>query len=95
MTKPIIFAVDDEPAVLNAVERDLRHKFGGQFRVLKAESGAAALEALAQLKLRQEPVAAFVVDQRMPQMTGVEFLAAALKLEPAAKRVLLTAYADT
>jgi thioredoxin reductase (NADPH) len=95
MAKPIIFAIDDEPAVLSVVERDLRHKFGEQFRVVKADSGPAALEALGQLRLRNERVAVFVVDQRMPGMTGIEFLAESIKLEPEAKRVLLTAYADT
>jgi len=95
MAKPIIFAIDDDLAVLSGVERDLRHKFGEQFRVVKADSGTAALEALKQFKLRNERVALFVVDQRMPQMTGIEFLAQAIPLEPEAKRVLLTAYADT
>src|SRR5512143_1846093 len=95
MAKPAIFVIDDEPMVLSAVERDLRPRFGDQFRILKAESGPAAMEALKQLKLRNEQVALFLVDQRMPHMTGVEFLAETLKLEPSAKRVLLTAYADT
>ena len=94
MAKPIILAIDDDPTVLSAVERDLRHKFGEQFRVVKAASGQAALEALRELKLRNEQVAVFVVDQRMPGMTGTEFLAQAIKLEPDARRVLLTAYAD-
>ena len=95
MAKPAIFAIDDEPMVLSAVERDLRHKFGGQYRVLKADSGSAALEALKQLKLRNEPVALFLVDHRMPQMTGIEFLAQTLERHGDSKRVLLTAYADT
>jgi thioredoxin reductase (NADPH) len=87
--------VDDDPEVLRAVERDLRQHYGAHFRVLRANSGASALDALQQLKLRNEPVALFLVDQRMPQMSGVEFLEQALDLFPTAKRVLLTAYADT
>ncbi len=95
MAKPVIFAIDDEPAVLNAVERDLRQKYGHTYRILKADSGIAALDALKQLHARGETAALFVVDQRMAQMTGVEFLDAARKLFPEAKKVLLTAYADT
>ncbi len=95
MVKPVILIVDDDPAVLSAVERDLRKKFGGQFRFLRSDSGRAALQALDRVKLRNEPVALFLVDQRMPEMTGVEFLQQAIKLFPQAKRVLLTAYADT
>lgn len=88
-------AIDDDGAVLNAVERDLRKKFGREYRVVKANSGAAALDALRQLQSRNEAVALFLSDQRMPQMTGLEFLVAARDLFPEAKRVLLTAYADT
>ncbi|MBV8886724.1 MAG: FAD-dependent oxidoreductase [Chroococcidiopsidaceae cyanobacterium CP_BM_RX_35] len=95
MAKPVILAVDDDPEVLQAVARDLRREYGDRFRVLRADSGATALEALQQVKLRNEPVAQFVVDQRMPQMSGVEFLEQAIELFPDAKRVLLTAYADT
>ncbi len=95
MAKPVLLTVDDDPEVLRAVERDLRHEYGSRFRVLRADSGFTALEALKQLKLRNESVALFLVDQRMPQMTGVEFLERALVLFPDAKRVLLTAYADT
>jgi thioredoxin reductase (NADPH) len=94
-TKPILFAVDDDPEVLRAVERDLRRKYGETFRVLRASSGPSALEALEGLKRRNDAVALFLVDQRMPQMTGVEFLEKAIPLFPGAKRVLLTAYADT
>ena len=95
MLKPVLFTVDDDPEVLRAVERDLRREYGEEYRVLRADSGAAALEALKQLKLRNEPVALFLVDQRMPQMTGVEFLEQAMEFYPDAKRALLTAYADT
>jgi thioredoxin reductase (NADPH) len=95
MPKPVIMAVDDEPAVLSAVERDLRRKYGKDYQLVRAESGAAALEAVRQLKLRDAPVALFLADQRMPEMTGVEFLSQALEEYPDAKRALLTAYADT
>jgi thioredoxin reductase (NADPH) len=93
--KPVILTVDDDPQVLRSVERDLRSKYGNRFRVLRADSGPTALEILKQLKLRNEPPALFLVDQRMPQMTGVEFLEQAMNIFPDAKRVLLTAYADT
>ena len=93
--KPVIVAVDDEPAVLSAVTRDLRREYGAQYRVLRADSGITALESLRQLKLRNEPVALLLVDQRMPSMSGVEFLEEAIEIFPDAKRALLTAYADT
>jgi thioredoxin reductase (NADPH) len=95
MPKPVIFTVDDEPEVLNAIERDLRHHFGGTYRVMKAHSGAQALETTRQLKQRGVPIALFLVDERMPAMSGTEFLVEAIKLYPDACRVLLTAYADT
>src|ERR1700758_4416658 len=95
MAKPVIWTVDDDPDVLRAVERDLRKQYGNRYRVMAADSGAAALAAVEQLKLRNEPIALFLVDQRMPQMSGVEFLEKALALYPKAKRALLTAYADT
>jgi thioredoxin reductase (NADPH) len=95
MAKPVILAVDDDPQVLRAVERDLRRKYAREYRVLRAESGESALEALDKLKLRGDPVALFLVDQRMPRMTGVEFLERAVEIFPEAKRDLLTAYADT
>ncbi|MCC6306832.1 MAG: response regulator, partial [Rhodobacteraceae bacterium] len=95
MAKPTIMAVDDDHVVLNAIERDLRQKYGRDYRILKADTGAAALELLRQLVQRAEPAALFVVDQRMPEMTGVEFLEKAIPLFPDARKVLLTAYADT
>ncbi|NEU71883.1 FAD-dependent oxidoreductase [Hassallia byssoidea VB512170] len=95
MAKPVILTVDDDPEVLQAVARDLRQEYGDRYRILRAESGASALEALEQLKLRNQPVALFLVDQRMPQMSGVEFLEQTLSMFPDAKRALLTAYADT
>ncbi len=95
MAKPSLLTVDDDPEVLRAVERDLRREYGNRFRILRADSGAKALDTLQQLKMRNDPLALMVVDQRMPQMTGVEFLEQALQLFPESKRVLLTAYADT
>ncbi len=94
-SKPVLFTVDDDPEVLRAIERDLRREYGRTYRILRAESGAEALEALKELKLKSDPVALFLVDQRMPKMNGVEFLEEARQLYPDAKRVLLTAYADT
>src|SRR3712207_179387 len=95
MGKPVILAVDDDPQVLRAVERDLRRKYAREYRVLRAESGESALGTLGKLKLRGDPVALFLVDQRMPRMTGVEFLERAIEQFPDAKRALLTAYSDT
>jgi thioredoxin reductase (NADPH) len=95
MAKPIIMTVDDEPQVLNAVERDLRRHFRSEYRVIKVGSGSEALEVVRQLKQRNDPVALFLVDQRMPHVSGTEFLAQAMKLYPDARKVLLTAYADT
>jgi thioredoxin reductase (NADPH) len=95
MPKPVIWTVDDDPDVLRAVERDLRRQYGNRYRVMAADSGASALGAIEQLKLRNEPVALFLADQRMPRMSGVEFLEKAVALFPDAKRALLTAYADT
>src|SRR6195256_6796006 len=93
--KPVILTVDDDPAVSRAVARDLRRHYGENYRIVGAESGQAALEALNELKLRGDTVAVFVADYRMPQMSGIEFLEAAMDLYPLARRVLLTAYADT
>jgi thioredoxin reductase (NADPH) len=93
--RPAILAVDDEPAVLAAVARDLRHRFGERYRVLRASSGAEGLEILTELRRRGEPVALLVADQRMPGLSGTEYLLQARALAPDANRVLLTAYADT
>ena len=95
VAKPAILAVDDDAPVLRAVERDLRARYTGDYRVLAAGSGTEALELTRELTRRGDPVALFIVDQRMPVMTGVEFLAEALAIQPEAKRILLTAYADT
>jgi len=95
MAKPIIWTIDDDPAVLRAIERDLRRHYSNRYRVMAADSGEAAVSALAELKLRSDPVALFLVDQRMPGVSGVEFLQKALQVYPNAKRALLTAYADT
>jgi thioredoxin reductase (NADPH) len=95
MAKPVILSVDDDPEVLQAIARDLRQQYGDRFRVIRADSGAVALATVEKLKLRNDPIALFLVDQRMPQMNGVEFLEQALPLFPTAKRALLTAYADT
>ena len=93
--KPVMLTVDDDPAVSRAVARDLRRHYGEEHRIVRAESGADALETLRELKLRGEAVAMLIADYRMPQMSGIEFLEQAMDLYPAARRVLLTAYADT
>lgn len=95
LAKPAFLTVDDDPEVLRAIERDLRKEYGNRFRVLRADSGTAALEVLQKAKLRNLAVALLLVDQRMPHMSGVEFLEQAIEVFPDAKRVLLTAYADT
>lgn len=95
MAKPVILTVDDDPTVLGAVERDLRQHYRADYRVLKAGSGAEALDVARELAARNAPIALFLADQRMPGMTGLEFLAEASRLHPGARRVLLTAYADT
>jgi len=93
--RPVLLTVDDDSQVVRAIERDLRHQYGKRFRILKAESGQKALVLVKQLKLRNEIVALLLVDQRMPQMSGVELLEQFIDIFPEAKRVLLTAYADT
>lgn len=93
--KPAILAVDDDADVLRLVKSDLRRQYGRDYRILSAEGGQPALDALNQLKERDEPVALLVVDQRMPGMGGVDFLEQAIRIYPDCKRVLLTAYADT
>jgi thioredoxin reductase (NADPH) len=92
---PVIVVIDDDPQVLRAIERDLRGRFGSGYRIVAADSGATALDVVRRLKLRSSAVALFLTDQRMPAMTGVEFLTEAREIYPDAKRVLLTAYADT
>jgi thioredoxin reductase (NADPH) len=95
MPRPILLAIDDDVSVLEAVVQDLRRQYGNTYRVMRAASGQAALDTLTQLKTREEPVALLISDQRMPGMSGVEFLEQARDLYPDARRVLLTAYADT
>ena len=95
MAKPVLLAVDDDISVLEAVVQDLRRKYGQNYRILRAASGQAAIDISTQLKERGDVVALFLSDQRMPGMTGVEFLVRAIDLFPEAKRCLLTAYADT
>ena len=95
MAKPIILTIDDEDSVRNAVERDLARHYRKDFRIIKASSGAEGLETVRRLKQRNDAVALFLVDQRMPEMSGTEFLAEALTTYPEARKVLLTGYADT
>jgi thioredoxin reductase (NADPH) len=95
MPKPVMLTVDDDPEVLRAIERDLRGHYAQKYRVMRANSGSAALSTLRELKARNNPVALLIADQRMPQMDGVGFLAEAMNIHPDAKRALLTAYADT
>ncbi len=95
MAKPVLLTVDDDHEVLRAIERDLRRKYGSDYRVLRAGSGQEGLEIVRELKIRNNSIALFLIDQRMPGISGIEFLAQAITLFPDAKRVLLTAYADT
>jgi thioredoxin reductase (NADPH) len=95
VAKPTILTVDDDPAVSQAITRDLRRKYGAEHQIVRATSGADALTVLAEFALRDRPVALIASDQRMPGMTGVEFLEQARRHAPDAKLVLLTAYADT
>jgi thioredoxin reductase (NADPH) len=95
VSRPAILTVDDDPSVSRAVARDLRRQYGEGYRIVRAESGPQALEALREIKLRGEQVALLLADYRMPGMSGIEFLEQAMDLFPLARRVLLTAYADT
>src|SRR5436305_12779015 len=95
MTRPVVLAVDDDADVLRAVERDLRKQYGARYRVMSADSGPAALDILKRLGQRFEPVALLVADYRMPHMSGIDFLSAAIRDFPDVRRVLLTAYSDT
>ncbi|HEY5683894.1 MAG TPA: response regulator, partial [Acidimicrobiia bacterium] len=95
MSKTAILSVDDDPQVLAAVARDLRARYGKEHRILRAASGAEGLDVLRDLQARGDTVAVLVADQRMPEMTGTEFLTRAKETFPDAKTVLLTAYADT
>src|SRR3954453_9228109 len=93
--RPVLLAVDDDPEVLRAVDRDLRRHYADRYRVARGESGASAIDALRRFEERGDPIALVIADQRMPEITGVEVLQQALRIVPDAKRVLLTAYADT
>jgi thioredoxin reductase (NADPH) len=93
--RPAILTVDDDPSVSRAVARDVRRRYGENYRIVRAESGDQAMEALREMKLRGDQVALLLADYRMPEMTGIDFLEQAMDLYPAARRVLLTAYADT
>src|SRR3984957_2277135 len=95
MPKAVLWTIDDDPEVLKAMESDLRRQYAENYRVLSANSGQGALDLLDKLRQRGESVALFLADYRMPQMTGIEFLSRAMGAFPEAKRVLLTAYADT
>ncbi|HUO25670.1 MAG TPA: FAD-dependent oxidoreductase [Candidatus Aquilonibacter sp.] len=95
MPKPILLTVDDDSDVLRAIERDLRSKYGAEYRIIGSDSPLGALDLLKQLKVRNDAVALLLADQRMPRMDGIEFLQEAMKIFPDAKRALLTAYADT
>ncbi len=95
VARPVLLTVDDDPSVSRAIARDLRRQYGDAYRIVRAESGASALETLREFALRGEKTALLLADHRMPGMTGVEFLERAMDVAPEAKRVLLTAYADT
>ena len=94
MAKPILLSVDDDSDVLRSIERDLRSKYGSEYRVIGSDSPEGALDLLKQLKVRNDSVALMLADQRMPRMDGVEFLQLGMRIFPKAKRALLTAYAD-
>ena len=93
--RPILLTVDDDPSVSRAVARDLRRHYGAEYRIMRADSGEEALEALKEVVLKGDAVAAILADYRMPRMNGVDFLEKAMDLVPQARRALLTAYADT
>src|ERR1700722_20837658 len=95
MPAPLLLTVDDDPEVSRSLARDLRQQYGEEYRIRRAESGPEGLEALKELKLRDERVGLLLADHRMPEMTGVEFLEQARQFYPKSRRVLLTAYADT
>src|ERR687889_1595785 len=95
MAKPVILAVGESPPVPRGPGGGIRPRYAREYRILRADSGESALDTLGKLKLRGDPVALFLVDQRMPKMTGVEFLEEAIGMFPDAKRALLTAYSDT
>ncbi len=95
MERPIIFSIDDDPQVLRALSRDLKTMYGKEYKIMSTSSATEALESLTDLKNSSDVVAMFVCDQRMPEMEGVDFLEKAIKIFPAAKRILLTAYSDT
>src|SRR5580658_1284777 len=94
-SRAAILTVDDDPGVSRAVARDLRRQYGARYRIVRAESAADGLEALRQMKLRGDLVAVILADYRMPELNGIEFLEQAMDIYPGARRVLLTAYADT
>ncbi|MDQ4100149.1 MAG: response regulator, partial [Chloroflexota bacterium] len=93
--KPSILIVDDDQSVIFSVAQDLRPRYGDRFRIIPTDSGASFLDVLNRLKLRGDPVALIIADQRMPGMTGIELVREAIQLYPDVKRILLTAYADT
>jgi len=95
MAKPIILTVDDDVQVCNTIERDLKRQYGKEYKIIKAYSGKEALETVKRLKQRDDQIALLLTDQRMPEMSGTEFLEEAIEIFPYAQRVLLTAYADT
>jgi thioredoxin reductase (NADPH) len=94
-SRAVILTVDDDPGVSRAVARDLRRQYGARYRIVRAESARDALDALRQMKLRGDVVAVILADYRMPELNGIEFLEQAMDIYPGARRVLLTAYADT
>ncbi|MBS1502790.1 MAG: response regulator, partial [Bacteroidetes bacterium] len=95
MNKPIIFSIDDDPQVLRAIGRDIKAQYNADYKIISTTSAKEALDLLTDLKNTGDTVAMFLVDQRMPEMEGVDFLRQAIKVFPVAKRVLLTAYSDT